>query len=139
MNTTKEERKQKALEIMEKLGIYEGFIKDYKRDDDYVCYYENFTGFWAWQRQELLNKVKEIEEKHNCTVFAITHEYTNFGECYDFLVITDYKEDWDISFEQTENNKFYAFAYVWNKDYEYDSEFGTIGIKSFGGGIGRIA
>lgn len=33
----------------------------------------------------------------------------------------------------------YAFAYVWNKDDEICSEFGTVSIKSFGGGIARIA
>ncbi len=29
--------------------------------------------------------------------------------------------------------------YVWNKDDERCSEFGTIGVQSFGGGIRRIA
>ena len=139
MNTTKEEKKQKALQVMEQLGIYEGFIKDYKRDDDYVCYFENFAGFWAWQRQEVIDKVKEIEKEYNCTVYAITHEYTDFGECYSFLIVTDYKEDWDYDFEKIDNNNFYAYAYVWNKDVDYCSEFGTIGIKSFGGGIRRTA
>ena len=32
----------------------------------------------------------------------------------------------------------YAFAYVWNKTNEECSEFGTVTIKSFGGGIARI-
>ena len=31
------------------------------------------------------------------------------------------------------------FAYVWNKSNDYCSEFGTIGIRSFGGGIKRVA
>ena len=33
---------------------------------------------------------------------------------------------------------FYAYAYVWNKTDDYCSEFGTIGICSFGGGIKRV-
>ena len=37
-----------------------------------------------------------------------------------------------------DKNTFYAFAYVWNKDCEWCSEFGTIGVKSFGGGLKRI-
>ena len=86
---------------------------------------------------ELEQKIKEIEEKHNCTVYAITHDYTEFGECYSFLIITDYKEEWEYSLENAKNG-FYAFAYVWNKDDDYCSEFGTIAIKSFGGGIKRI-
>lgn len=139
MNTTKEERKERALQAMKELGIFEGYIKDFKRDDDYVCYYENYAGFWAWQDKELLDKVRDIEEHYNCTVFAITHEYTNFGECYDFLVISDYKDEWDNYIEKVSSDEFYVFAYVWNKDFDYDSEFGTIGIKSFGGGLRRYA
>ena len=39
---------------------------------------------------------------------------------------------------QKEIYGYYAFAYVWNKDDDFCSEFGTIGLKSFGGGIKRI-
>ena len=33
---------------------------------------------------------------------------------------------------------FYVSAYVWNKSDDMCSEFGTIGIRSFGGGIKRV-
>ena len=33
----------------------------------------------------------------------------------------------------------YAFAYVWNKDDDWCSEFGSVTVQSFGGGIRRIA
>jgi len=137
MNTTKQERKTKALEILNKLDIYKPYINGFKTADD-VCYFEQFGGFWAWQDDDLLLKLKEIEEKYNCTVYAITHEYTEFGELYDFLLVTDYKEEWDSLLEHYKNNDYYAFAYVWNKDDDACSEFGTIWIKSFGGGIKRI-
>ena len=81
---------------------------------------------------------EEIEEEYNCMVYAITHDYTEFGECYSFLLVTDYEEEWDYLFEKS-GNEFYVFAYVWNKDDEWCSEFGTIGIKSFSGGIKRIS
>ena len=139
MNTTKEERKEKALQVMKELDIYQPYIDGFKEDDNNVCFYENFGGFWAWQDKELITKVKEIEEQYNCTVYAITHEYLEFGECYDFLLVSDYKEEWDYTIEKVDNNKFYAFAYVWNKDDDNCSEFGTIGVQSFGGGIRRYA
>ena len=52
MNTTKEQRKEKAIELMTQLGIYKPYIKDFKEQDT-VCFYENFAGFWAWQDEEL--------------------------------------------------------------------------------------
>ncbi len=137
MYTTLEERKEKALELMERLDIYKPYIEGFKRNND-TCYYENFGGYWTWQNKELLEKQREIEETYNCTVYAITHEYAEFGECYSFLIVTDYKEEW-IDLVLRANNTFYSFAYVWNKTYEEDSEFGTIAIKSYGGGIRRIS
>ena len=138
MNTTKEQRKIKALEIMQKLDIYEPYIKGFETDNE-VCYFERFAGFWAWQDKDLIAKVKEIEEKYNCTVYAITHEITEFGELYDFLLVTDYPEEWkDLVYKGRTNNQHYAFAYCYNKDDDFCSEFGTILVQSFGGGIRRI-
>ena len=85
----------------------------------------------------ILDKMLEIEKEYNCKVYAITHEMTGFGECYSFMIVTDYKREWKDLLVK-DDNTFYAFAYVWNKDCEWCSEFGTIGIKSFGGGLKRI-
>ena len=136
MNTTLEERKEQAIKCLKELDIYKPYIDGFNQFNQ-VCYFEYFAGYWAYQDEELESKIKEIEEKYNCTVYAITHDYTEFGECYSFLIITDYKEEWNYSLENAQNG-FYAFAYVWNKDDDYCSEFGTITIKSFGGGIKRI-
>lgn len=137
MNTTKEQRKEQAVKFMEKLGIYKPYIKGFKENDQ-VCFYEFYGGFWAYQMPTLNDKIKEIEKKYNCTVYAVTHEILEFGECFDFLIVSDYTEEWeDLLF--TEDNIHYAFAYVWNKSDDMCSEFGTIGLKSLGGGIKRVA
>lgn len=44
MNTTKEQRKQKALEILKKLDIYKPYIKGFEKENE-VCYFERFAGF----------------------------------------------------------------------------------------------
>lgn len=137
MNTTIEERKEKALEIMQKLDIYKPYIKGF-RDKNEVCYFERFAGYWAWQEEELMSKIKEIEEKYNCTVYAITHEFAEFGECYDFLIVTDHKEEWQELISSYDKNTHYAFAYVWNKDAEECSELGDILIENAFGGIRRV-
>ena len=136
MNITLEEKKLKAIELMTKLDIYKPYIKGFKEENE-VCYFEEFAGFWAFQEPELVKKIKEIEQKHNCLVYAVTHEFTEFGECYDLLIVSDYKEEWDYELEKISPNTYSAFAYVWNKDDEWCSEFGSIGIQSFGGGIKR--
>ena len=86
-NTTKEQRKQQAEKYLNQLDIYKPYIKGFM-ENDHVCFYENFGGFWAYQEKELAEKIKEIESKHNCTVYAVTHEYTQFGECYSLMLVT---------------------------------------------------
>ena len=137
MNTTKEQRKTKAIELLNELGIYKPYIKGFEKEGK-VCFFERFGGYWVFQEPEIEAKMKEIENRYDCTVYAITHEYTEFGELYDFLIVADYTEEWE-NLVNREGNGFYAFAYVWNKDDEWCSEFGTIGLKNFGGGIKRIA
>ena len=83
--------------------------------------------------------MKEIESKYGCTVYAVTHEYTSIGEMYSFLIISAYEEEWDDMITPLGNNRFYAFAYVWNVSDEDCSEFGDVAIVSFGGGIKRFA
>ena len=136
MNITREEKKIKAVELLKKLDIYRPYIKGLQKEDN-VCYFENYGGYWAWQEPDLMKKVIELEEEHNCLVYAITHEYTAIGEMYSFLIVTDYEEEWDTLLEKY-GNQYYGFAYVWNVDDDMCSEFGTIALSGFGGGIRRI-
>ena len=118
------------------MNIFKPYIEDFEKRDR-VCYFEYYAGYWVFQEPEVEAKMREIEETHKCTVYAITHEFTEFGELYTFLLVTDRKGEWK-NLCVTEGNTHYCFAYVWNKDADFCSEFGTVGIKSFGGGITRV-
>ena len=67
-------KKKKAIEIMKKMDIYSPYIKGFK-ENDRVCLFEQFGGFWIDQEPELYEKMKAIEKKHKCKVYAITHEH----------------------------------------------------------------
>lgn len=138
MNISREKKKQKAVELLKALDIYKPYIQGFKQSDK-VCFYENYGGYWAYQEPELIKKIKEFEEECDCLVYAVTHEYLEFGECYDFLFVSDYEDEWEYALENLSEGKYITCAYVWNKDVEYCSEFGSIVIRSFGGGIKRIA
>ena len=134
MNTAK---KEKAILLLKERDIYKPYIKGFEGKGT-VCFFENYGGFWIDQEPELYAKMKEIEKKYNCLVYAVTHEFTPFGECYSFLIVTDYRSEWK-TLMYTEGSKHTAFAYVWNKDDDWSSEFGSVMVQSFGGGIRRIA
>lgn len=131
-----QKQKAKAIEIMKQMDIYKPYIEGFEKENN-VCFFEQFGGFWVYQEPEVEAKMKELEKKYGCMVYAITHEFTQFGECYSFLIVTKYKEEWNRCVV-SEKNKHYAFAYVWNKDDDWCSEFGTVVVQSFGGGIKRI-
>ncbi len=130
-------KKEKAIELLKEMDIYTPYIQGFE-ENGMVCFFENYGSFWIDQDPELYAKLKELEKKYSCLVYAVTHEYTEFGECYSFLLVTDYKSEWK-TLVWSEGNKHSAFAYVWNKDDDWCSEFGSVMVRSFGGGIKRIA
>ena len=133
----KQARKEQAVKYLNQLGIYAPYVKGFEERDQ-VCFYERYAGYWADQEPEVYNKMKAIEKEFNCTVYAITHEMMFFGECYSFLIVTNYKEEWKTLL-RSNKNKHQAFAYVWNKSDDWCSELGTITVQSALGGIRRIA
>lgn len=135
--TLQQQQKELAINLLKQLDIYQPYIDGFDKDDT-VCFFERYAGFWAYQDEELINKVKEIEKEYGCRVYAITHEFTDFGECYSMLLVTKYKQEWSRSLVKN-GNTHYAFAYVWNKTDDWCSEFGTVGVKSGFGGITRVA
>ena len=134
-----EEIKKKAVELLKALEIYKPYILDFFNRDK-VCVFERYGGYYVDQKEfkEVEAKRKEIEAKYEITVYAITHEITDFGELYDFLYVPAEKEEWDYLLEQAEGLS-YVQVYSWNKTDDFCSEFGSVGVRSFGGGIMRVA
>ena len=132
-------RKEIAVECLEKLDIYKPYIMKFKSKAGTPCFFENFAGFYADQEPELWNKIKEVEKEYGCIIYAVTHEMTNFGECWSMLCVSADSEGMSDCLDTYRTpDTFSAYSYVWNTQADYFSEFGDIIVKSFGGGIKRI-
>lgn len=135
----KEQQTQVAIKLMETMDLYKPYIKAFK-EKGIITLYENYAGFYIEEtEQELLNNIKEFEKEHECLVYAVTHEYTQFGECYDYLIVPKYEEEWNDLISYSNQTKHVVFAYVVNKDDPWCSEFGDITVNQFGGGLVRVA
>jgi hypothetical protein len=135
----KEQQTQVAIKLMETMDLYKPYIKAFK-EKGVVTLYENYAGFYIEEtEQELLDNIKEFEKEHECLVYAVTHEYTQFGECYDYLIVPKYEEEWNDLISYSNQTKHVVFAYVVNKDDPWCSEFGDITVNQFGGGLVRVA
>ena len=133
MENLKLEQKQEALQRMKKLDIYFQAIKEFEKEN--IINKSEHGGMLYWLDEKEQEFVKEFEEKYNAIVYHIIHNYTEFGELYSLLFVSQHKEEWDWDNEDIKNN--IAMVYVKNIDEDAFSEFGSIGIKSQFGGLVR--
>jgi hypothetical protein len=119
------------------LDLYAPYIKAFK-DRDEIFMSEMTGGVYEFSGDtELVAKIKEFEAEYNALVYHVIRTFTQFGELYNFLYVSDYDEEWVI--ENEDITAGYSLAYVWNKTDEWCSEFGSIGVRGKFGGIVRTA
>ena len=118
------------------LGMDKNCISAYKKGNPWMS--ETQWGMlYEISDKEVVEKIKEFETEHKCTVFHVIHNLFEFGECYSFLYVGEEKDYWDE--EMNDLNNGYSFSYVWNKDDDFCSEFGSIGVQQRFGGLVRTA
>ena len=139
-NNLRQQQKEVAIKLMETMDIYKPYIKAFKEQDK-ICVYEDYAGFYIEEdtEKELYDAIRDFESQHECVVYAVTHEYTQFGECYDYLIVPKYKSEWKDLISYSNQTKHVVFAYVVNKDDPWCSEYGDITVNQFGGGLVRVA
>ena len=139
---SKEKQKQEALKRMKILKLMPEVIKDFK-DNDRIYYSErqnkffNAVLYWLDNNQEYVEIVKEFEQKHNVVVYHCQLTHLEFGDCLSLLYVSEDENEWPM--EKEELAQGYAYCYVRNLDCEYDSDWGSIGIKPSMGGVVRTA
>ena len=81
-------------------------------------------------------KMKEIEKKYNCTVYAIIHDLDLIFEYYYFLIITNrQRENINAEYQGIKT----AFAYIYVKNSSWCDSMDTILVKSnIGGGLKKV-
>ena len=136
MNVSREIKKTEALNRMKTLQLFTPCIKAFEKRNE-VQLSEMTGGLYEFSGDEdLTAKVKAFEEEYNALVYHVIHTYTQFGELYSFLYVSDHQDEWDMDNEDIKDN--YAMVYVWNKDDEWCSEFGSIAVRQKFGGLVRV-
>lgn len=131
-------QKEIAIQCLKKLDIYKPYIRKFEKED-MPTFFERCAGFYLFNEPVLQAKVKEVEKEYGVLVYALTHEWLEFGECWSMLCVPKSSESIeDCIMDTAELNTFFVHSYVWNQDNDHFSEFGDIVVKSFGGGIRRL-
>lgn len=134
---SEKELKENAVKHLEQIGSYRPYTNAFKKG--IITMYEGYGGYYIDNEEELKAKIKEVESLYKGKVYAVIHSMTNFGEMYSMLWASGYEEDADFDVEENGCGTYYVLAYVWNKTYDYCSEFGTIMVKPALGGLLRVA
>lgn len=133
MEELKIKQKQEALSRMRMLDIYYPAIKEFEKEN--VINVSEHGGILFWLNDEQQEMVKQFEEKYNAIVYHVIHNYTEFGELYSLLYVSQHEEEWDYDRDDIKHN--ISLSYVVNINEESFSEFGSIGIRPQFGGLVR--
>ncbi len=133
----REWQKTLAVACMRKLGICESYIRDFQASNS-VYLFESFEGRRIQAGSDLAIKIEDLERERSVKVYAVTHEFTSFGECYSFLCVSKYKCEAESALQSLYDGSFYAYAYTLNKTCRHCSEFGYVIVERSLDSIRRI-
>lgn len=130
---TREKMKKEAVKRMKMLRILPQTIKEFETDD--VVNESEGIGALYWLNEDEEELVKEFEKEFGVVVYHVIHSFTEFGELYAFLYVSQYEEEWEYDNESLQEG--FPLAYVVNKSHPDCSEFGSIGVRPSIGGLVR--
>ena len=146
-NMTKEKMHEDAiarLKILEKKGLHPNVLREFEAEGK-LNYSErvSFGGaaagilYWMDSSPELLEKVREFEEKHNAIVYHATAErFVEIGRMLDLFYVPACEEAWEQDRADLEDG--YALCHTIALDSPFCSETGGTIFKVAGGGLVRI-
>ena len=94
-------------------------------------------GILFWLADEEKQMIREWEDTTGNIAYHIIKNRLEFGLCYSILYVSKYQDEWESDVYDLKEG--YPIAYVMNVDDDFCSEYGSIGIKPFFGGLLRTA
>lgn len=135
MYATYEEMKQEAINRMKALNIYGPAIKQFDKDNIIMVSEPNGGLYWADDAE--MKMIKQFEDEHDAVVYIVVRQYFEFGKCDSLLYVSKYKDEWEMDNEDIRDD--ISMSYTVNHDWPDGSEFGSIGVRHFAGGLIRTA
>ena len=132
---SEEEMIEEAIKRMKILRLHKNVIKEFEQERKLNKSDFNM-GILFWLDNEEEKIVKELEKKYNFIVYHIINSYSNLGETYEILFVSNNKDEWSAEKEDLTNG--YAMAWVEVLNYPKNSEFGYIGVEARNGGVVRV-
>ena len=124
-----EEMKKEAITRMKLLKLHPNIIKEFSNKGILNL---SLNAALHYLNEEELARVQEFEQEYGGLVYHVIQN----RQMLSFLYVSKHQEEWE--FDRSDLKEGCPIAYVANLTDESCSEFGSIGIKSCGGGVLRI-
>lgn len=116
---------QEAITRMTLLGLDDKIIEDFKNNAIYIQ--ENSSLRLPTPKERKL--IDELSDRESIgIIYYVIHQYTNIGELYSLLFVSNFEEDWKLERRDCEMKEDIS-SYCYNITYPECSEMGYIGIE----------
>ena len=136
MKATKEQMKQEALARMKLLGLQYNVIRDFEAKET-VYYSLGALGLLYLAFGEVVKVVQKFENQTGYLVYHVIDNNTSIGRMLTLLYVSTEMDEWAADKQDLQEGC--PLAYVENITYPDCSEFGSVGVKLFNGGVVRTA
>lgn len=140
MKATREEQKAEALVRMKMLKLHPNPIREFEASGKLNLSESYGALYWLDDAQK--KRVADFEKNSGAMVYHVIRSYTSIGEMLALLYVSSDKDEWEADRQDLaicDSGSVYPLVYVVNLDYEYCSEFGSIGVRPQFGGLVRTA
>ncbi len=143
---TEQELKQECIERLKILETKYGLSKNVRKafeTEDTVYYSEDLGGpfkgilYWLHNNPEWVQKVQDLENLYNMKVYHGILTHFSFGDVLSLLYVNTDKENWDEDRYLLKQSL--PMVYALNLTDEWMSEFGSVQIEGYNGGLCRLS
>ena len=129
-------KKEEAIKRMKKLDVYGRAREAFRRSGRVMCSEPPFGGLYDLNDQQK-EVAKRLEEEYGALVYLVVRSTVEDMLMDSYFYVSDHEEEWQLD----RDDICYGFAVTWTENLTYPecSEFGSIGFRSFGGGVLRTA
>lgn len=140
MKATIQQMKAKAIDVLDKLGVNSLFRFIFEQEDK-IFLFDTVDGIRTVHvidtDSDLYRMAQEVERKTGCKVYAVLHSRMFFGETYDFLLVSNYRDDF-AAMHTAIADKHLVYAYCHNVSDPKLSEPGSIVLRVYNGFLVRV-
>lgn len=136
MKATKEQMKQEALARMKLLDLQHNVVKDFETKGK-IYYSWGCLGILYLAMDGVVEVVQKFENQTGYLVYHTMDNITELGHMLTLLYVSTEMDEWAADKQDLQEGC--PLAYVENLTYPDCSEFGSVGVKPFNGGVVRTA